>query len=87
MSTATRRGPQKAAQQQHSQRELDEAWEKAEKEASKDEINFRSLAYILAIFVFGSVAFWIAHTGRLSPGIAVGCMVVLTLITRLAFLR
>lgn len=87
MSTATRRGPQKAVQQQHTEQELDAAYEKAEKEAAKDEINFKSLAYILAIFIFGSVAFWIAHTGRISPGLAVGFMVVLTLVTRLTFLR
>ena len=85
MSTVTQRRPRAA--QENMDDAMEEAMRKAEEEEAKEPINKKALAYIVGIFIFGSVAFFVAHTGRISPAVAVGCMVVLTLVTRLAFLR
>ncbi len=87
MSTLTQRRPQANAGQDNMDHAMQDAMRKAEEEEANEPINKRALAYIVGIFIFGSVAFFIAHTGRISPAIAIGCMVVLTLVTRLLFLK
>ena len=88
MSTVTRRGPKRETPDENMEQAMSTAFRRAQEEAEKEEkMNYRALAYIIGIFIFGTVAFFVAHTGRISPAWAIGFMVVLTLVTRLVFLR